>query len=61
MRTLVSLHTAAFEMIETAGSWLLPMAARFVFAATLLMYFWVSGVTKLGDGILGLFSPSLGA
>lgn len=61
MRTLVSLHTAAFEMIETAGSWLLPMAARFVFAATLLMYFWVSGVTKLGDGILGLFSPSIGA
>jgi putative oxidoreductase len=61
MRTLVSLHNAVFEMIETAGNWILPIAARFVFAATLLMYFWVSGLTKLGEGFLGLFSPSIGA
>ena len=61
MRSVVSLHNAVFGFIETAGSWLLPALTRFVFAATLLMYFWVSGVTKLGDGILGLFSPSMGA
>ena len=33
----------------------------FLFAAVLLMYFWKSGLTKLGDGIGGIFSPSLGA
>ena len=35
--------------------------ARFVFAAVLFMYFWNSGLTKLGDGVLGLFQPSFGA
>lgn len=39
----------------------LPLLARFVFAATLLSYFWASGMTKLGDGFGGLFSPSVGA
>ncbi|MDW4499651.1 DoxX family protein [Sulfitobacter sp. D35] len=43
------------------SDWLLSLLARFVFAATLLFYFWVSGVTKLGDGIFGLFRPSVGA
>ena len=40
---------------------LLPLLARFTFAAVLLPYFWVSGMTKLGNGLLGIFSPSLGA
>lgn len=40
---------------------LLPILARFVFAATLLQYFWVSGLTKLGDGPLGFVFPSFGA
>ena len=40
---------------------ILPLLARFVFAATLLGYFWASAKTKLGDGIGGLFSPSVGA
>lgn len=41
--------------------WLLPTFARFLFAASLLGYFWASAMTKLGDGFLGLFSPSTGA
>lgn len=40
---------------------LLPLLARFTFAAVLLPYFWASGLTKLGDGPLGIFQPSLGA
>lgn len=40
---------------------LLPLLARFTFAAVLLPYFWASGLTKLGDGLLGLFKPALGA
>jgi len=35
--------------------------ARLLFAALFLMYFWVSGLTKLGDGLLGIVSPSAGA
>lgn len=61
MHALVSLHNAIFDLVERAGNWLLPLAARFVFAAVLLMYYWNSGLTKLGDGIFGLFSPSIGA
>src|SRR6056297_950921 len=40
---------------------LLPLIARAIFAAVFLAYFWVSGLTKLGDGVLGVFSPSVGA
>ncbi|WP_136634665.1 DoxX family protein [Pseudooceanicola onchidii] len=40
---------------------LLPLLARFTFAAVLLPYFWASGLTKLGSGLFGIFSPSLGA
>ncbi len=61
MHALVSVHNAVFGLVEKAGNWLLPLAARFVFAATLLMYYWNSGLTKLGDGVLGIFSPSIGA
>ncbi|OIQ42869.1 MAG: hypothetical protein BM560_01430 [Roseobacter sp. MedPE-SWde] len=61
MHTLVTIHNAIFGLVEKAGSWLLPLAARFVFAATLLLYYWNSGLTKLGDGLFGLFSPSIGA
>lgn len=43
------------------NDWLLPTFARFLFAASLLGYFWASAMTKLGDGFLGLFSPSTGA
>lgn len=61
MHALVSIHDAVFRQVERAGNWLLPLAARFIFASTLLLYFWNSGLTKLGDGILGLFNPSIGA
>ena len=60
MNTLFALHNAVFGRIGRAD-WLLPSLARFLFAALLAMYFWVSGLTKLGDGLLGIFSPSTGA
>ncbi|QDY68559.1 DoxX family protein [Qingshengfaniella alkalisoli] len=40
---------------------LLPPLARLVFAGTLLIYFWASAMTKLGDGFFGLFRLSSGA
>ncbi len=62
MNRLISLHNSVFQTLENAlGPWFLPTLARFTFAATLMMYFWNSGLTKLGDGITGFLSPSLGA
>ena len=46
---------------ERSSAWLLPTLARLVFAGTLLLYFWKSAATKLGDGALGFLNPSLGA
>jgi len=53
--------TALITRLNTAGDWALPLLARFGFAAVLAGYFWASAVTKLGDGIFGIFQPSLGA
>src|SRR6056297_3656750 len=61
MSSLISAHHAIFRKIDNAGDWLLPTLGRFVFASVLLVYFWAAGVTKLGDGPFGLFSPSAGA
>jgi putative oxidoreductase len=61
MGIIASLYDAVFDLIERIGDWLLPLAARFVFAATLLVYYWNSGLTKIGDGVFGLLSPSVGA
>lgn len=60
MYALISLHNAVFGWLERAD-WLLPTLARFLFAALFLLYFWVSGLTKLGDGFTGLFVPSFDA
>ena len=60
MEALISLHNSVFGRLERAD-WLLPTVARFLFAALFLFYFWVSGMTKLGDGILGIVSPSFDA
>ena len=43
------------------ADWVLPTLSRLVFAAVLLGYFWASGLTKLGDGLFGIFMPSTGA
>ncbi len=60
MNALINLHNAIFTRLERLD-WLLPMTARFLFAAIFLMYFWVAGLTKLGSGFFGIFSPSTGA
>ncbi len=61
MTFVVSLYDAVFGLIERIGDWVLPLMARFVIAATLLFYYWNSGLTKIGDGPLGIFSPTVGA
>lgn len=49
------------DSLENAGRFILPSVARLVFGGVLLMYFWSSAMTKLGDGALGFLFPSSGA
>lgn len=49
------------KLEQRVGPELLPLFARFSFAATLLVFFWRSALTKLGDGFSGLWTPSLNA
>lgn len=60
MDRLISIHDAIFDQVEKADG-VLPLLSRLLFAGTLFGYFWASGLTKLGDGIFGFLSPSLGA
>jgi putative oxidoreductase len=46
---------------DWAGNWLLPLGARFTFAAVLLVYYWSSALTKFSDGFFGFLQPSFGA
>ena len=61
MRALVSIHTTIFSWVERIGDRALPLAARFTFAATLLIYYLNSARLKVGDGFFGILSPSDGA
>jgi putative oxidoreductase len=49
------------QPINRLGDAILPILARLVFAGVLLIYYWNSGLTKLGDGIFGFLQPSAGA
>lgn len=61
IRTLTSIHHAVFGGLERATVPVMTTLARFLFAAILLLYYWNSGLTKLGDGFLGFLFPSDGA
>lgn len=61
MDRLAHIHNSIFNAVEKSMDGLVPLLARFVFAAVLLNYFWASAMTKLGDGIMGIFLPSTGA
>jgi len=59
---VVRLHHTVFSAIERAtAGWFTGFAARFAFASVLLFYYLNSGWQKLGDGVFGFLSPSLGA
>jgi hypothetical protein len=59
--SLIALHARIFGALEThVAPALLPTLARFLFVAVLFLYYWNSGLTKLGDGLFGLFSLDRG-
>lgn len=61
IRALTTLHHSVFSGLERIATPVLTTFARFIFAAVLLVYYWNSGATKLGDGFLGFLFPSDGA
>ncbi len=60
MTSLISRINNLSATLERAD-WLVPTLARFLFAAILAVYFVNAGLTKLGDGLAGLWTPSTGA
>jgi putative oxidoreductase len=56
MTRLIAIHDRLADALSRSAGWLLPTAARLVFAAVLLGYFWASALTKLD----GPFTPALG-
>ena len=62
MNALKRLHHAVFDPIENMSPLVLSTLARFIFAATLFMYYWNSAQTKLGKvGLEGLYNPTFNA
>ena len=59
--SIFAIYDRATDRLSALAPLVAPLLARFVFAAVLLFYFWNSALTKIGDGFLGLFKPSLGA
>lgn len=55
---MLDLYTRAAAALTRAAPGALPLLARAVFAAVLLVYFWSSAATKLGPGPLGFLNPS---
>ena len=60
--TIISMYNRVFGLVEQGlDGWFIELSARLVFAATLLVYYLNSVLTKLGDGLFGVFAPSAGA
>ena len=58
---MIQTFRTGLARLDTLGDAALPLLARFAFAAVLALYYWASALTKVGDGVFGLFRPSLGA
>lgn len=59
---LQNLHSRIFQAVESAlNGWFLGLVARLVFASVLFFLFFNAGISKVGEGIFGLFSPNAGA
>ncbi len=62
MNSLYSLESRIIGPLgNLLGGGVLATTARLVFLATLATFFWTSAATKLGEGVMGIVSPSTGA
>jgi putative oxidoreductase len=60
MRRILAFLDDLAARLDRAAPVVLPTLARFAFAAVLLIYFWNSARTKIGDGVFGFLQPSVG-
>lgn len=65
MDRLIALHDTVFDTVDRSLSGALPLMSRFLFAATLFLYYWNSGLTKIIDrrgeeGIFDIFTLESG-
>lgn len=59
LNDVIARYDAFFETVENGQEgWFLGLLARLVFGSVLLLFFWQSALTKIGDS---LFEPSAGA
>ncbi|PLW79015.1 DoxX family protein [Cohaesibacter celericrescens] len=62
IQSLNHLHSSLFDgLSRLLDGWFLGLTARFIFSSVLMFYFFNSALTKIGDGIFGIFNPSVGA
>ncbi|MDZ4135176.1 MAG: DoxX family membrane protein [Paracoccaceae bacterium] len=61
MTLLIAIYARLTRGLDALAPSLVPLLARFSFAAVLLVYFWSSAITKLGPGLFGFLQPSDGA
>lgn len=61
MRALPAGLDRLTDRIDGLAAPVLTTLARLLFAGILLVYYWNSAATKLGDGLLGLVRPATGA
>lgn len=61
MKAILALHDRAAGLLDRLALGALPTLARLGFAGVLLVYFWTSARSKLGEGPLGFLNPRDGA
>ncbi len=62
IRKTLTLYTNASAWLErNLDCWFFQLFARFVFAAVLFFYFFNAGINKTGEGLFGIFNPTIGA
>ncbi len=55
-------YDCVIALVETSlDGWFIELSARLLFAFTLMVYYLNSALTKVGDGLFGIFAPSAGA
>ncbi len=62
MINIRALYRVSGALLERhLDGWFFQLFARFTFAAVLFFYFFNSGVNKAGEGLFGIFNPTIGA
>ncbi|WP_347312882.1 DoxX family membrane protein [Defluviimonas sp. SAOS-178_SWC] len=61
MTAVIALYDRLSGALSRHAPAAIPTLGRATYAAVLLIYFWNSARTKIGDGLFGIFRPSDGA